>query len=141
MSIITACGRCKADRTVKGAIHIEGNRDCDTWMVTLECGHMREMTTYGGKEAKELKRLASGRKITTNYPISRRSRSRWCCTARAAAFSTSTSRPRNGRTRHIDPMPARRRAAARSGVQPTSPPLASKASRTKGKSDNWEPEL
>jgi predicted RNA-binding Zn-ribbon protein involved in translation (DUF1610 family) len=138
ISIITACGRCKADRTVKGAIHTDGNRDCDTWMVTLECGHIREMVTYGGKEAKALKDLANSRKVSTNYPISEE------------PIPMVLHCPRCG-VQHIDeatedwPNPPHRSHAcqtpdcgtiwrpadvATAGVQHIS---------TKGKSDNWEP--
>lgn len=62
------CEKCKHERDVRGAVFLHGNRDCDSWMVTLECGHTREVVTYGGQETKELKHLANGRKVTLNYP-------------------------------------------------------------------------
>jgi hypothetical protein len=138
--IVTAqCGRCKADKDVKGAILLAGNRDCDTWMVTLECGHMREMTSYGGELTKALKTLAAGRKITTNYPISEK------------PIPMVLHCPRCG-VQHIDvatedwPNPPHRSHACQTpdcGTiwRPADVTTAGVQSiETKGKSDNWEPE-
>jgi uracil-DNA glycosylase len=140
MIVTVACRRCKADKDVKAATLIDGNRDCDSWMVTLECGHMCEMTTFGGPAAKELKRLAAERKVSTNYPISEK------------PIPMVLHCPRCG-VQHIDEAteewdnpPHRSHACqtpdcgtiwrpadvATTGVQNI---------ETKGKSDNWEPDL